>query len=365
MNEDYSTLYSILRFFVGSATTLLLAFVVLVGKLPQGPGYRKTRIAKYMLFAAYFTLGAPLLLFKVYRITALSMFVSYLSDNISYGLLLSAPVVMLSEKYRFASRDIIVAVISLCVVLQCYFVLGYPIFGICLSALKWALFVLSLGIIIYIGVSGVRKSLKCDRNDGFVKWFVIYYFCVLMVIVLYQLVFPVVPALDKAILSINVMFVLASGMFILKFYEYIALLRVSAVSQVPETKEALPAEDEDQVPLSADEEAAFKQRLDNWVEMKRFLEQDEGIETIVNELGTDINTFRAYFRTRMSSDFRTWRITLRIEYAKEMLRDNPGISMNRLSDLCGFTTRSNFYYYFKKYTGMTPAEYKDTLSRVV
>lgn len=99
--------------------------------------------------------------------------------------------------------------------------------------------------------------------------------------------------------------------------------------------------------------------LDRWVRSKEFLKQDDGMEEVAKELGTDLEFLRQYFRTHMDCDFRTWRIRLRIEYAKKLLAENPDISMNTLATEVGFPSRSNFYYQFKKITGKTPIEYKE------
>lgn len=70
-------------------------------------------------------------------------------------------------------------------------------------------------------------------------------------------------------------------------------------------------------------------------------------------------------RRWMHSDFRSWRISLRIEYAKKLINEDPAISMNVLSGKAGFVSRSNFYHYFKKITEETPSEYKERVSKGV
>lgn len=371
MDGDQSTLYSMLRFFVGSATTLLLAFVVLVVKLPSGLNLKRAKVAKFMLFVAYFVLGAPLFIYKVYKVydvTAFVLFVTYLSDSLSYGLLLIAPFLILSEKYSFSIHDIVIAVLALCILLQCYFYLGYPIFGVIHSVWKWLLLAMSGAAVVCLGLIGMRKYRVCDRRDTFVRYFVGYYFYVLSVVVLYQILSPVLPVLDKAVLMINILFVLASCMFVLKYFEYVSIARVSdsyvGLDVIDGSGDGLAlVGGGERCQLSTDKELLLEERLKDWVALKHFLDEDDSIDAVVDALGTDINTFRTYFRTKMPCDFRTWRITLRIEYAKGLLRENPEISMNKLSDRCGFATRSNFYYYFKKYTGMTPAEYKESVGK--
>ena len=98
--------------------------------------------------------------------------------------------------------------------------------------------------------------------------------------------------------------------------------------------------------------------LEHWVAARGYIRQEEGREQIARELGTDEDFLRWYFSTQMPQDFRSWRAGLRIEYAKELLAENPGISMNTLAREVGFSTRSNFYGHFKRIMGETPAEYQ-------
>lgn len=102
--------------------------------------------------------------------------------------------------------------------------------------------------------------------------------------------------------------------------------------------------------------------LEHWVAARGYIRQEEGREQIARELGTDEDFLRWYFSTQMPQDFRSWRAGLRIEYAKELLAENPGISMNALAREVGFSTRSNFYGHFKRITGETPAEYQQHIT---
>lgn len=102
--------------------------------------------------------------------------------------------------------------------------------------------------------------------------------------------------------------------------------------------------------------------LEHWVAAREYTRQEEGREQIARELGTDEDFLRWYFSTQMPQDFRSWRAALRIEYAKELLAENPGISMNTLAREVGFSTRSNFYGHFKRITGETPAEYQQHIT---
>lgn len=114
--------------------------------------------------------------------------------------------------------------------------------------------------------------------------------------------------------------------------------------------------------LSEPELAAEKEHLrlalERWVAERRFTRPEEGREQIARELGTTKEFLCWYFKNEIGRDFRPWRVGLRIEYAKQLLAEELGISMNDLARKVGFATKSNFYGYFKKLTGETPVEYQ-------
>lgn len=130
---------------------------------------------------------------------------------------------------------------------------------------------------------------------------------------------------------------------------------VVTVTEVPAAA-GLPSEE-----LSEKTER-LRRALEDWVVARGYIRQEEGREQIARELGTDEDFLRWYFSTQMPQDFRSWRAGLRIEYAKELLAKNPGISMNTLAREVGFSTRSNFYGHFKRITGETPAEYQQHIT---
>ncbi|MGI6572382.1 MAG: helix-turn-helix domain-containing protein [Fermentimonas sp.] len=109
-------------------------------------------------------------------------------------------------------------------------------------------------------------------------------------------------------------------------------------------------------------EAKLKNSLEQWVLNEEYMRGDISTEEIVNLLGTDLTFFRGYFRDHMSSDFRTWRIQLRIRKAQELIADYPEVSLNQIAQQVGFVSRSNFYLYFKKITGQSPADYRDQIA---
>ena len=64
-----------------------------------------------------------------------------------------------------------------------------------------------------------------------------------------------------------------------------------------------------------------------------------------------------YFTNRLHTTFRTWRLTLRVEEAKRLLRDEDAPTSS-VHTMVGVSDKSNFHKQFCKLVGMTPREYK-------
>ncbi len=97
--------------------------------------------------------------------------------------------------------------------------------------------------------------------------------------------------------------------------------------------------------------------LEAWVEKRGFIKNDQVSSGFAESLGVNLVTFRTYFSQKYQMDFRQWRTKLRIEYACEILRDNPDLSYDIIAEMIGIGDRSNFLRTFKKITGKTPREY--------
>lgn len=109
-----------------------------------------------------------------------------------------------------------------------------------------------------------------------------------------------------------------------------------------------------------DGEDAFdelEKKLAVWVEKKEFVKNEMVSETLAIEMGVSLAVFRAYFKDRLDTDFRSWRMKQRIEYACEIMDEHPNYPMGMVGELVGIVDRSNFYKAFAKIKGISPKEY--------
>lgn len=104
--------------------------------------------------------------------------------------------------------------------------------------------------------------------------------------------------------------------------------------------------------------------LQKWVDEKRFIQSDIGVDSTACELGISLPCLRHYFKTQKQTDFRTWRLELRLHEAQQLLQDQPELSTNHICEMVGIKDRSNFHRQFLKMTGMTPAAYRQKISNI-
>lgn len=113
--------------------------------------------------------------------------------------------------------------------------------------------------------------------------------------------------------------------------------------------------------IDTDEELRLADAINKWVDEKLFVRNDQTVEEIAAELGTTHAMLKWYFTNRMHTTFRTWRLDLRVEEAKRLLRDEDA-STSSVHTLVGVADKSNFHKLFRKQVGMTPKEYKEQIS---
>ena len=61
--------------------------------------------------------------------------------------------------------------------------------------------------------------------------------------------------------------------------------------------------------------------------------------------------------------YAAWITALRIDEAKRIIKEQPQWTNEAISQYCGFSDRSYFQKKFKESTGMTPAEYGETIKQ--
>ena len=112
---------------------------------------------------------------------------------------------------------------------------------------------------------------------------------------------------------------------------------------------------EKEVPRSYTE---FIERVDNWIKTEGYVQQGLTIKELSEILYTNRTYLSAYIKTTYKMTFREWITSLRLEYAKNILKEHPEINIQKLAESSGFLSRSNFIKLFSEKEGCTPAKWK-------
>jgi YesN/AraC family two-component response regulator len=78
------------------------------------------------------------------------------------------------------------------------------------------------------------------------------------------------------------------------------------------------------------------------------------IEDIANKLKVGRTTLSNLINREEGVNFNTWINRLRIEYAKQLMIDNPDYTIAKISELVGYTEQANFSRQFKLIAGESP-----------
>lgn len=112
---------------------------------------------------------------------------------------------------------------------------------------------------------------------------------------------------------------------------------------------------EKEVPRSYTE---FIERVDNWIKTDGYVQQGLTIKELSEILYTNRTYLSAYIKTTYKMTFREWITSLRLEYAKNILKEHPKINIQKLAESSGFLSQSNFIKLFSEKEGCTPAKWK-------
>lgn len=350
-------IFSIVKLFVLAVATLMLGVIVAGMRIPAGSKYQPYKYAKWLTSAAFISLALPAFFWKFFdKIPRVILNVAYSLDSVAYLFLMTVAFIFTAQDNPKGNmKPFFPAAVLLLVSSHLWFCFVnnqtvLPFF----SYLFLVLSLISLLVLIVL----YCKLFSLNAHKSAVRWAAAYFFAIVIIYSISQLMQPVIKI---EFLFLNLFFIVMNIWVVLKMFDLMSQLRVAEqVNTLREDSSSASLENQ-YVGKVSEQEEELRSSLEKWVSDKKFLEPDGGMEIVASDLGTDLKFLRYYFRTRMPSDFRSWRISLRIEYAKTLLQENPEISMNSLAAMSGFTTRSNFYHYFKLLTGMTPVQFKEKI----
>ena len=112
---------------------------------------------------------------------------------------------------------------------------------------------------------------------------------------------------------------------------------------------------EEEIPVSY---TGIIEKVDNWIKTDGYVKQGLTIKELSKILYTNRTYLSAYIKTTYKMTFREWITGLRLEYAKNILKEHPEINIQKLAESSGFLSRSNFIKSFTEKEGCTPGKWK-------
>ena len=112
---------------------------------------------------------------------------------------------------------------------------------------------------------------------------------------------------------------------------------------------------EEEIPVSY---TGIIEKVDNWIKTDGYVQQGLTIKELSEILHTNRTYLSAYIKTTYKMTFREWITGLRLEYAKNILKEHPEINIQKLAESSGFLSRSNFIKSFTEKEGCTPGKWK-------
>ena len=97
--------------------------------------------------------------------------------------------------------------------------------------------------------------------------------------------------------------------------------------------------------------------LSHMTQNKPFKKKGFTIQELSNQTGIPVYQLSPLINGYFKMNFANWINRYRIEFFIELARENPQITLEALSHMAGFTSRSTFINAFKKEKGVTPREY--------
>ena len=116
---------------------------------------------------------------------------------------------------------------------------------------------------------------------------------------------------------------------------------------------------EEEVPENPKVDDDLHTRLIDLMEKRRFFRnKDASLSSVAAELGTNNTYISAVVNGTTGQSFPYFLNGYRIRYAQSLMKENPEIPLQHISEESGFPNETSFLRNFKAHTGLTPSQWK-------
>ena len=372
---------------VGTLTSFILGFLLLLIKVPSSEYFKKIANTKntiavcYMLCSMFFFVTLRYSGISDYEIfSSLMMFVITAMSSV----VLSYSLITLLDTGNFDHDKFYLNIGAVAVM---SFVLGKSFWWenrvgkIIVITASIILFVVQCIMHIIKFRKVYRKSVKQlelyydEEEDNKIKW-IKFCYIIMMLTQMFILVYMLLPrgmmkvyalfySLFMLYFTANFISFLGSHKMLLDAFAHKTLSGQDIIHLINERKDMKEKKGQkvQKSVLTGFTESELKRiekALDVWVQEKRFRDYDKSREEIAKQLRISKEALHLYFSTVKKVDFRTWRTELRIEDAKKLLLEDKKTSINIIGEMAGFSDRANFYRQFVKIVGCSPKDWRES-----
>jgi AraC-like DNA-binding protein len=107
-----------------------------------------------------------------------------------------------------------------------------------------------------------------------------------------------------------------------------------------------------------DRQALLKKLGQIMTDQKPFLRSDFSLPDLAQKLGTTVHTLSHTINEGLGKNFFEMVAEHRVIEAKKLLREQPNIKVEEIAEQVGYNSKSSFNTMFKKFTGVTPSQFR-------
>lgn len=207
---------------------------------------------------------------------------------------------------------------------------------------------------VYASRGAVAQSSR--KTKRYLRWILLFFATYSVVQVTGFTLYHYIPSVVSMYVAVFVKLLTTVGIYA------IAYLNVQYAHQVAPVMMALPVEPAEKYKFSSlDEDTALVIREQLLALMERdkiFLQRDLMQKDVADKLATSVHYLSQVLNERMGVSFPDFVNRLRIEEAKRMLSAGDDSKIESIALDTGFNNKVSFNKSFKKFTGLTPSQYK-------
>lgn len=363
--QDYNMDYTIYKNSLGLALTLMIFFAIyfFVAKTPEKPIFDNYKRSRRIMGTALLVLAANYsvhlfcgLRFKSQDAAILMNLSTYF---LSYWLFAAAMVTLLNRFFitvRRFIRNIIFWIVFTALACVVLFGLPHGVMGRMVGIAVLAVCLFSYGIYLswriirtYHHAVRLFDDTHSENIAAYIRWMSIFTWWA----VIYGVSCGLLTFLPDEYVFL---WILSSVPFYI--YLYCSYMNYLLFYEQVETILEIPEEKEETVNDTPTYYSAIEKNLAVWLSQNGFTSPGLTIEDLALTIGTNRTYLSAYIKQTYAVTFREWIANLRIDYAKQLFRANPKMSVGEVCEATGFLSQSYFVKIFSDREGLSPAKWK-------